>query len=158
LIERIRCGWYAPKPVRWVEIPKPDGGKQLLGVPTVVDRVVQQAIVQVLQPIFEKTFSGSRYGFGPGRSAHQAIQRAKGYYEEGCHYVVDLDVEQYVDTVNHDVLISMVQETVKDKRVVALIRTFLKRGIRRPGKSNRAGNPARGKPVSAVEQQLPDKI
>jgi group II intron reverse transcriptase/maturase len=125
----IRGGWYKPKPVRRVEIPKPDGGKRLLGVPTVVDRMVQQAMVQVLQPIFEQTFSDSSYGFRPGRSAQQAIQRAKGYFEEGYTYVVDLDLEKYFDTVNHDLLIKMVRETVKDEAVIALVRKFLKSGV-----------------------------
>jgi len=133
LCESIRGGWYKPKPVKRVEIPKPDGGKRLLGVPTVIDRMVQQAMVQVLQPIFEKTFSDSSYGFRPGRSAHQAIQQALKYYEEGYTYVVDLDLEKYFDTVNHDVLISMVMETVEDKQVIALIRKFLKSGVMEGG-------------------------
>jgi retron-type reverse transcriptase len=108
LSESIRGGWYKPQPVRRVEpkvreIPKPDGGKRLLGVPTVIDRMIQQAMVQVLQPIFEQTFSDSSYGFRPGRSAHQAIKRAigpkvRGYVEEGYTYVVDLDLEKYADT------------------------------------------------------------
>jgi len=98
LRESIRGGWYKPKPVRRVEIPKPDGGKRLLGVPTVIDRMVQQAMVQILQPIFEQTFSDSSYGFRPGRSARQAIKRAKGYYEEGYAYVVDLDLEKFAAT------------------------------------------------------------
>lgn len=129
LRESIRGGWYKPKPVRRVEIPKPDGGKRLLGVPTVIDRMVQQAMVKVLQPIFEQTFSDSSYGFRPGRSAHQAMKRAKGYFEEGYIYVVDLDLEKYFDTVNHDLLIKMVRETVKDEAVITLIRKFLKSGV-----------------------------
>jgi len=129
LSESIRGGWYKPKPVKRVEIPKPDGGKRQLGVPTVIDRTVQQAMVQVLQPIFEQTFSDSSYGFRPKRSAHQAIQQAKKYYEEGYRYVVDLDIEKYFDTVNHDLLIKMVRETVKDEAVIALIRKFLKSGV-----------------------------
>ena len=129
LCESIRGGWYKPKPVKRVEIPKPDGGKRLLGVPTVIDRMVQQAMVQVLQPIFEQTFSDSSYGFRPKRSAHQAIQKAKQYYEEGYTYVVDLDLEKYFDTVNHDLMIKMVRETVKDEAVIALIRKFLKSGV-----------------------------
>jgi len=92
LCESIRGGWYKPKPVKRVEIPKPDGGVRLLGVPTVIDRMVQQAMVQVLQPIFEQTFSDNSYGFRPKRNAHQAIQRAKKYYEEGCRYVVDANL------------------------------------------------------------------
>jgi group II intron reverse transcriptase/maturase len=129
LCESIRGGWYKPKPVRRVEIPKPDGGKRLLGVPTVIDRMVQQAMVQVLQPIFEQTFSDSSYGFRPNRSAHQAIQQAKKYSEEGYNYVVDLDLEKYFDTVNHDLLIKMVRETIKDESVITLIRKFLKSGV-----------------------------
>ena len=100
-----------------------------LGVPTVIDRIVQQAIVQVLQPIFEQTFSDSSFGFRPKRNAHQAIKRAKKYYEEGYTYVVDLDLEKYFDTVNHDLLIKMVRETVKDEAVIGLIRKFLKSGV-----------------------------
>ena len=129
LSESIRGGWYKPKPVRRVEIPKPDGGVRLLGVPTVIDRMVQQAVVQVLQPVFEQTFSDNSYGFRPKRNAHQAIQKAKKYYEEGYRYVVDLDLEKYFDTVNHDLLIKMVRETVKDEQVIALIRKFLKSGV-----------------------------
>jgi RNA-directed DNA polymerase len=133
LCESIRGGWYKPKPVRRVEIPKPDGGKRLLGVPTVIDRMVQQAMVQVLQPVFERTFSDSSFGFRPGRNAHQAIERAKQYYEEGHTYVVDLDLEKYFDTVNHDLLIKMVRETVKDEAVIGLIRKFLKSGVMADG-------------------------
>ena len=129
----IRGGWYTPKPVKRVEIPKPDGGKRLLGIPTVIDRMVQQAIVQVLQPIFEKTFSDGSFGFRPGRNAHQAIQRAVKYYEEGHTYVVDLDLEKYFDTVNHDLLIKMVREVVKDETVIGLIRKFLKSGVMADG-------------------------
>jgi len=129
LCESIRGGWYKPKPVKRVEIPKPDGGVRLLGVPTVIDRMVQQAMVQVLQPIFEQTFSDNSYGFRPKRNAHQAIQRAKKYYEEGYRYVVDLDLEKYFDTVNHDLLIKMVRETVKDESVITLIKKFLKSGV-----------------------------
>ena len=129
LCESIRGGWYKPKPVKQVEIPKPDGGKRLLGIPTVIDRMVQQAVVQVLQPIFEQTFSDNSFGFRPKRNAHQAIQQAKKYYEEGYKYVVDLDLEKYFDTVNHDLMIKMVRETVKDEAVITLIRKFLKSGI-----------------------------
>ena len=129
LIASIRGGWYKPKPVRRVEIPKPDGGVRLLGVPTVIDRMVQQAVLQVLQPIFEPKFSDSSYGFRPGRSAHQAITKAKEYYEEGYTSVVDIDLAKYFDTVNHDILLELVSREVKDKAVIKLIRKFLKSGV-----------------------------
>jgi group II intron reverse transcriptase/maturase len=138
LCESIRSGRYKTQPVRRVEIPKPDGGKRQLGVPTVIDRMVQQAIVQVLQPIVERTFSESSYGFRPGRSAQQAIERAiglsvRGYYEEGYTYAVELDLEKFFDTVNHDLLIKMVRETVKDETVIAMIKKFLKSGVMADG-------------------------
>jgi retron-type reverse transcriptase len=161
----IRGGWYKPKPVRRVEIPKPDGGKRLLGVPTVIDRMVQQAMVQVLQPVFEQTFSDSSYGFRPGRSARQAIKRAKGYYEEGYTCVVDLDLEKFFDTVNHDLLIKMVRETVKDETVIAMIKKFLKSGVMADGLVSQnelglksAGTAARRPPVAVIEQHIPDEV
>lgn len=129
LLESIRGGFYKPKPVRRVEIPKPEGGVRLLGVPTVIDRMVQQAIAQVLEPIFEQTFSDSSYGFRPRRNAHQAIKQAKQYYDEGYTHVVDIDLAKYFDTVNHDLLMDMLREQVRDKRVLALIRKFLKSGV-----------------------------
>lgn len=133
LLKQIRSGRYEPKPVRRVEIPKPDGGKRMLGVPTVIDRMVQQALVQILQPIFEPTFSDSSFGFRPGHSAHQAVRRAKEYFEQGCEYVVDIDMAKYFDTVNHDLLIGMVREQVKDEAVIALIRRYLKSGVMADG-------------------------
>ena len=129
VVQSIRAGWYKPKPVRRVEIPKPDGGVRLLGVPTVIDRMIQQAMVQVLQPIFECSFSDNSYGFRPNRNAQQAMKRAKEYYELGYTQVVDIDLAKYFDTVNHDLLIGMVREKVKDEAVIKLIRKFLKSGV-----------------------------
>jgi len=129
VIASIRGGWYKPQPVRRVEIPKPDGGVRQLGVPTVVDRMIQQAILQILQPIFEPKFSDGSYGFRPGRSAHQAIAKAKEYYEAGYTRVVDIDLAKYFDTVNHDILLGLVGREVKDKSVIKLIRKFLKSGV-----------------------------
>jgi group II intron reverse transcriptase/maturase len=133
IVRRITKGKYKPSPVRRVEIPKPDGGIRLLGVPTVVDRVIQQAVVQVLTPVFEPTFSDSSYGFRPGRSAHMAIMKAKEYYEEGYDQVVDLDLEKYFDTVNHDILMDMVMMEVKERPIIRLIRAFLKSGVMADG-------------------------
>ncbi|MBR2175381.1 MAG: group II intron reverse transcriptase/maturase [Clostridia bacterium] len=129
LLEALRSERYKPKAVRRVEIPKPDGGKRMLGVPTVIDRMIQQAIVQVLQPIYEPLFSESSYGFRPKRSAQQAMKQALEYYNEGYTQVVDLDLAKYFDTVNHEILIGMLREQVKDERVSRLIRKYLKSGV-----------------------------
>ena len=129
LLKALRNGSYKPKAVRRVEIPKPDGGKRMLGVPTVIDRMIQQAIVQVLQPIYEPLFSESSYGFRPKRSAQQAIKQALEYYKEGYTQVVDLDLAKYFDTVNHEILIGMLREQIKDERVISLIRKYLKSGV-----------------------------
>jgi RNA-directed DNA polymerase len=133
LLASIRGGWYKPKPVRRVEIPKPDGGKRNLGVPTVIDRMIQQAVVQILQPIFEPLFSENSYGFRPGRNAHQAVKKAEEYYKQGNVKVVDIDLAKYFDTVNHDILIDRIREVVKDERVIKLIRKFLKSGVMENG-------------------------
>ena len=110
--EQILARTYKPKPVKRVEIPKDSGGVRLLGVPCVIDRVIQQAMVQVLQPVFEPTFSEHSYGFRPGRSAEDAVRKAQEYMAEGYRYVVDLDLSRFFDTVNHDLLMSLVDRTL----------------------------------------------
>lgn len=133
-IRQIADGSYEPQPVKRVEIPKPDGSKRKLGIPTVKDRFVQQAILQVIEKEIDPTFSENSFGFRPKRSAHDAIRRAKEYYDEGYRTVVDVDLKQYFDTVNHDRLMHYVEEHIQDKIILRLIRKFLRSGVSIDGK------------------------
>ena len=131
--EQLLAGTYEPKPVKRVEMPKPDGGVRKLGIPTVLDRLVQQAVLQVLQRRWDGTFSDHSYGFRPGRSARQAVREAQQYQADGYRWVVDLDLEKFFDRVNHDRLMSAVAQRVADKRVLLLIRAFLNAGVMENG-------------------------
>jgi RNA-directed DNA polymerase len=144
-------GRYMPAAVRAVDIPKPSGGARTLGIPTVLDRLIQQALLQVLQPIVEPTFSESSYGFRPGRNAHQAISAARQFVQQGRTWVVDIDLEKFFDRVNHDILMSRVARHVGDPRVLKLIRRYLEAGLMREGvKQAREMGTPQGGPLSPL--------
>jgi RNA-directed DNA polymerase len=134
--EQLLSGSYKPQSVKRVEIPKPDGGVRKMGIPTVLDRFIQQAVMQVLQRRWDRTFSEHSYGFRPGRSAHQAVEQAQKYIAEGYRWVVDLDLEKFFDRVNHDRLMAKIAERIGDKRMLKLIRAFLTAGVLEEGLVN----------------------
>jgi RNA-directed DNA polymerase len=154
LKESIKAGNYRPSPVRKVEIPKAGGGKRMLGIPTVIDRLIQQAIAQWLTPKCDGEFSEYSYGFRPGRKAHQAVMQAQKFLDEGRTWIVELDLEKFFDKVNHDKMMSLLEKKIEDKATLGLIRQYLQSGIMEGGdnKSPNRGNAARQSVKPAVVQ------
>src|SRR5699024_5629221 len=151
LKEQILSGTYIPSPVRRVEIPKPNGGVRKLGIPSVIDRFLQQAIAQVLTQMYDPTFSHQSYGFPPNKRGHDAVRQARNYIKEGKRWVVDIDLEKFFDKVNHDRLMQKLSERIQDRRVLQLIRRYLQSGVMEHGlvRSNTEGTP-QGGPLSPL--------
>lgn len=158
--QQIQKGIYEPKPVRRVEIPKSGGGKRMLGIPTLMDRMIQQAIGQVLMEEYDSGFSNSSHGFRPGRNAHQAVLQARQYVNEGYSHVVDIDLERFFDRVNHDYLMNLLSERIKDKLVLKLIHRYLRTGAMEGGVAtvNREGTPQGGPLSPVLSNVLLDKL
>ena len=155
LINQLLTGEYQPQEVLGVEIPKPGGGKRQLGIPTVIDRLVQQAILQILERLFDNTFSKSSYGFRPGRSAHQALLQASEYVGDDRNIVVDIDLEKFFDRVNHDILMSRLARRIADKRLLKIVRRFLESGMMRQGVSvSRFEGTPQGGPLSPLMSNI----